>query len=117
VLAPFLMALSPVPNAKLVVVLMMGSVKLLEMVTEMAIAPAAKSVQLLRAKPVVQHRHRAVALVAPTQKAPALTVTVREIAAALKVAAAIAVPDLHHGVMHLEAIVVRNTAARGAKLF
>jgi len=43
---------------------------------------------------------------------------VREIAAAaLKVAAAIAVPDLHHGVMHLEAIVVRNTAARGAKLF
>ena len=87
---------------------------------ETAIALAVKGVQLLRAKPVVQHRHRAVALVAPTQKVPVLmvTVAVQEIAAAvLKIAAAIAVPDLHHGVMHLEATVVRNTAARGAKFF
>ena len=110
---------------------MPDSVKVLEMATgtaletaletaiETAIALAAKGVQLLRAKPVVQHRHRALALVAPTQKAPVLTATVaaRAIAAAvLKIAAAIAVPDLQHAVMHRAATVVHNSVVREAKL-
>ena len=138
------MGLSRVPSTKPVVVLMPDSVKALETATEMAtetaiekatematetaletaietaIALAAKGVQLVRAKPVVQHRHRAVAPVVLTPKAPALTVTVaaRAIAAAvLKIAAAIAVPDLQHAAKHPVAMAARNSVAPEARLF
>ena len=110
------MALSPVPSTKLVVALMLDSVKALEMVTEIllvtatetAIALAVKGAQLLRV----------VALVVPTQKAPALTVAARAIAVAVpEIAAAIAVQGLRRGVMRHVVIVVRNSEAQGAKLF
>ena len=109
----------------------MGSVKLLEKAIEKAIemeigtaletaiALAAKGVQLLRAKPVVQHRHRAVAPVVLTQKAPVLTVTVAAratVAAVPKIAVAIAVPDLRHAVMHRAVMVVRNSVVPEARL-
>ena len=115
---------------------MPDSVKVLEMATETAlekatekgiekgietaIALAAKGVQLVRAKPVVQHRHRAVAPVVLTQKAPALTVTVAAratVAAVPKIAAAIAVPDLQHAAKHPVAMAARNSVAPEARLF
>ena len=106
---------------------MPDSVKVLEMAAETAlekgietaIALAAKGVQLVRAKPVVQHRHRAVAPVVLTPKAPALTVTVAAratVAAVPKIAVAIAVPDLRHAVMHRAVMVVHNSVVPEARL-
>jgi|TARA_B110000971_G_C19835837_1_gene420229 hypothetical protein len=91
-----------------------------ETATETAIALAVKGVQLVRVKPVVQHRHRAVALVvAHTPKAPALTVTVAAratVAAVPKIAAAIAVLDLQHAARHHAVMVARNSVALEARL-
>ena len=92
----------------------MGSVMLLEMATEMAIAKVLERVIALAAKGVQPHRAAELAALMPKARVP--MVAVRGIVAAVReIAAAIAVPDQRHEVMHPVATVARNSVARGAK--